>query len=414
VQKYVAGLRKVLEPGRSRQSAFEVLTWSEAGYTLHAPALAVDSQVFTEQVHLAAGHRARGHHPEAAATLRAALGLWRAEPLAGLSGDVFAGERQRLEDVRAAALEALAESDLELGQVNLMLPRVLPEDPALQPDPPPAPAVKLDRPGGAAPVSRPTGRWQSPAGGQGSPPEFGADQPGAFGPSAGPWVGYTHTPPSPAPGRRRAPLWLRLLLVAVPVLTFGAATCAAIALFAALRRSWWLALAAAGYLAVFAVGASVLGDEGSMTPTDDALFALNLVITIFGGMVHLAVLMFAAPPNRPSRLTLDTVAKRSLARQLVIEFPAAAQLLAVGRPDMPRALDDGGLIDVNAVSFAVLSGLPGVGPQQAQHLITDRELNGPYDEPGDLVSREVLPATVVARLSDVLVAVPRMHRLGGG
>jgi DNA-binding winged helix-turn-helix (wHTH) protein len=54
VQKYVAGLRRILEPGRSPRTPGQLLTWTEAGYTLHVPPGGLDTDVFREHVALAA------------------------------------------------------------------------------------------------------------------------------------------------------------------------------------------------------------------------------------------------------------------------------------------------------------------------------------------------------------------------
>jgi hypothetical protein len=42
--------------------------------------------------------------------------------------------------------------------------------------------------------------------------------------------------------------------------------------------------------------------------------------------------------------------------------PAVAAELRIGRPDLPRNFDDGGLIDVNTVPAQVLSRLLGLRP----------------------------------------------------
>jgi competence protein ComEA len=44
----------------------------------------------------------------------------------------------------------------------------------------------------------------------------------------------------------------------------------------------------------------------------------------------------------------------------------------------------GGLVDVNTASLAELETLPGIGPALAQRIVTHREQQGPFREPGDL------------------------------
>lgn len=45
----------------------------------------------------------------------------------------------------------------------------------------------------------------------------------------------------------------------------------------------------------------------------------------------------------------------------------------------------GGTIDINRATAAELEGLPGVGPATAQKIVEDRETNGPFTKPEDLM-----------------------------
>ena len=46
---------------------------------------------------------------------------------------------------------------------------------------------------------------------------------------------------------------------------------------------------------------------------------------------------------------------RREARRLQQDNPVLAQELKIGRPDLPRGYDDGGLVDVNHVPAAILA-----------------------------------------------------------
>src|SRR4051812_23132748 len=83
VQKYVAGLRRILEPGRSPRSPGQLLTWTEAGYTLHVPPGSLDADVFRDHLVRA---RAAADRADATRYIRSALALWRGDALAGLRG----------------------------------------------------------------------------------------------------------------------------------------------------------------------------------------------------------------------------------------------------------------------------------------------------------------------------------------
>ncbi|MFD0817649.1 BTAD domain-containing putative transcriptional regulator, partial [Micromonospora zhanjiangensis] len=116
VQKYVAGLRRVLEPDRSPRTPGQLLTLTDAGYLLRIDPEAVDAERFERGVQRARAAFAAGRPAEAVAGFRAVLEMWRAEPLAGLSGSFFEATRVRLTEARATAVESLAETELALGR----------------------------------------------------------------------------------------------------------------------------------------------------------------------------------------------------------------------------------------------------------------------------------------------------------
>ena len=125
VQKYVAGLRRVLEPHRSPRTPSRLLTLQPAGYQLAVEPGRLDADAFATQVRRAAAAAEAGSLDEAARQLAAALGRWRGEPLAGLSGPVFESARQRLADRRAAASELRAEVLLQSGRHADLLPELV-------------------------------------------------------------------------------------------------------------------------------------------------------------------------------------------------------------------------------------------------------------------------------------------------
>jgi DNA-binding SARP family transcriptional activator len=124
VQKYVAGLRRILEPGRSPRTPGQLLTWTEAGYALNVPGGGLDAGVFHDRVAQARSARLAGRPADAAVHLRAALDLWRDEALAGLRGSFFDTARDRLAEDRAAAFEESAQIELDLGQHARLVPEL--------------------------------------------------------------------------------------------------------------------------------------------------------------------------------------------------------------------------------------------------------------------------------------------------
>ncbi|MET7419149.1 BTAD domain-containing putative transcriptional regulator [Dactylosporangium sp. NPDC005555] len=116
LQKYIAALRRLLEPDRSPRTPSRLLTLDDAGYRLAIDPAAVDVTVFEAYVDTAAAAHAAGRDEDAADGFRAGLRLWKGEPFAGLSGPVFEAVRVRLGERRVSASEALAEIRLGRGE----------------------------------------------------------------------------------------------------------------------------------------------------------------------------------------------------------------------------------------------------------------------------------------------------------
>ena len=86
-----------------------------AGYGLRPGRL--DATEFEQLIETARAHRESRRHEEALTSLDEALALWRGPALAGVDvGDAAVIERDRLEDLRVAAVEDRAESMLALGR----------------------------------------------------------------------------------------------------------------------------------------------------------------------------------------------------------------------------------------------------------------------------------------------------------
>lgn len=125
VQRFVGGLRRALDPDRT-----SLIALTAGGYVLRAGADVVDAGRFRAAVARACAGQRTGDLEGATREVRHALGLWRDEPLAGLTGAVFASVRARLTEERAHAAQLLAEPTGE---------RPVPPDPAPAPAPAPAP-----------------------------------------------------------------------------------------------------------------------------------------------------------------------------------------------------------------------------------------------------------------------------------
>ena len=116
LQTYVSNLRRALEPGRPARALSRVLVSQPPGYRLVVGAGDLDAARFAALAE--EGHRLleAGRPAAAARVLREGLGLWRGPALAEVADEGFAqAERNRLEELRVAALEDRLAADLDLG-----------------------------------------------------------------------------------------------------------------------------------------------------------------------------------------------------------------------------------------------------------------------------------------------------------
>ncbi|HEU4488862.1 MAG TPA: BTAD domain-containing putative transcriptional regulator [Actinomycetota bacterium] len=117
LQVYISGLRKALEPDRSRGAPAQVVVSRASGYELAVSPEQVDLLRFEQLVREGRAAASSGDHAAAAELLRLALRLWRGPALADFAYAPFAqGEIARLEELRLAVLEERIEADLALGR----------------------------------------------------------------------------------------------------------------------------------------------------------------------------------------------------------------------------------------------------------------------------------------------------------
>ncbi|WP_141658793.1 helix-hairpin-helix domain-containing protein [Carbonactinospora thermoautotrophica] len=159
------------------------------------------------------------------------------------------------------------------------------------------------------------------------------------------------------------------------------------------------------------------------------LAVFGLMLSWAGGTAHAAVvgdrLITAPRPARPTpappgpapippQASVDPAVARALARRtrreearrLLASDPSLARELGIGRPDLPRQYDDGGLIDVNHVPAEILVRELGFPPQAAAQVVLARETRGPFTELPELEVYANVPADVLARVADRLLFLP--------
>lgn len=208
-------------------------------------------------------------------------------------------------------------------------------------------------------------------------------------------------PPAARPPRFRAKAWL-LLTLPLGLTTFAAFGYIGIR---ARRRRW---LAWAGVYAATLAGWLVLDTPAHPSGAARGLGAALWLVTWVGGGVHAVVVSNDAvrrihgtedPRVAAAKARIE---RRAEGRRLLASQPALARELGVGRPDVPGA-DDFGLIDVNHVPAAALTGLPGITVDLARRIVAEREQAGGFSSAEDLGVLLDLPPATVDKLRDQAV-----------
>lgn len=197
----------------------------------------------------------------------------------------------------------------------------------------------------------------------------------------------------------------------LPALSFGTLAPVPIVHAAARLRSGRLWASAAGYVAATLAMALLflLSPETAEDATDvPGTVGLVLMLTLMtGGTVHALLLrrrVFQPRHQDDPALAaaLARRARRGEAIAIVERDQALAIELCIGRPDLPRQYDDGGLIDVNHVPPQVLVHELGIDPGDAAKVIAAREHIGGFTGPSELIAY-ALPPAAVDRVRDRLI-----------
>ena len=201
-------------------------------------------------------------------------------------------------------------------------------------------------------------------------------------------------PPRPTRTRRS---FGTILWALIPLLSLGLLTPVPFA-HAAVRlgeRRLWVVTA------VYAIG-SLLLIVGAFLPEGgwgDALFGTLVLVLMTAGTTHALLLrgrVFAPPPIQPAMAAaLTAKQRRKDARAIAARDVALARELCIGRPDLPRQFDDGGLVDVNHVPAQVLVDRLALSSAQAGQVVEARDRLGGFAGPEELIAfTELTPDTV--------------------
>jgi hypothetical protein len=101
----------------------------------------------------------------------------------------------------------------------------------------------------------------------------------------------------------------------------------------------------------------------------------------------------------------EDLERRKGARHLVATNPELARDLRIGRPDLPREYDDGGLVDVNHVPADVLAAKLGLTPTEGSDVLAARDKLGKFTSADELCAYTALSPDRVDELRDVMIFI---------
>ncbi|WP_173096772.1 ComEA family DNA-binding protein [Actinomadura verrucosospora] len=214
-------------------------------------------------------------------------------------------------------------------------------------------------------------------------------------------------PLPPPPPQPNGVLWAIL-----PFLTFGFATPGTFLYAAVKRGSWNYGVAAAGY------GLGLAGMMAALNTDNAFLIVLGtiLLLTMWpAGTAHAFAVRRKVYPREVPRSHHNENAveyakyRRGLradARAIVADDPALAHELRIGRPDVPRAYDDGGLVDANHAPAEIIAALPGMTEELAERVVAHRDEHGTFVSVEEMAVDCDLPPAIIPQLAEYTIFLP--------
>jgi hypothetical protein len=236
------------------------------------------------------------------------------------------------------------------------------------------------------------------------------------------------TPPAPreggpAPYEPRVPsdtmppgrAALSVSWAALPFLTLGWATPFTFAAAALWRRTPHVVTAALVYVGVFALQIVVYPDIGH-DHRSRAVFGACVLVQAIVACAHAFIIrrrVFDPSGTEgmgSNEAAIEWVRRQRLLRQKARELaqgdPGLARELRIGRPDLPRRYDDGGLVDVNHAPVPSLETLPGITYELAARIERVRAEVGGFTSAEELSAVAALPPALTADLAEFGLFLP--------
>ena len=230
--------------------------------------------------------------------------------------------------------------------------------------------------------------------------------------------------PRPAARSRRGRRLTRVLWTLVPLCSVGILACVPFFALAVATKKFKDWCVTAGYFVGTVLMFVVLAQGSPTTAPDQTASSADsigggLILLLMGvGSVH-TWLVYRQPaaepaPWPPAAPAMDAnaravararaaVQRRAEARQIALTDPILARDLRIGRPDLPREYDDGGLVDVNHVSAEVLAESLGWTLADAEAVTAARAQTNGFSSVAELTAYVALDPYRVDAVADLLV-----------
>ncbi|MGY1753827.1 helix-hairpin-helix domain-containing protein [Blastococcus sp. SYSU D01042] len=164
------------------------------------------------------------------------------------------------------------------------------------------------------------------------------------------------------------------------------------------------------YLVVLAVLNPRRPDGTYASEALNGLLGASALIVIIAGCVQLRGLRRrvyggggVVPVQRDPAVAraLEGSGRREEARQLIARDPGIRRELGVGRPDLGRGYDDGGLIDLNTAPATLIAQVCGIDRSHAEAIVAGREARGgTFFNIGEVLVEGPLPPHVQDQLRE--------------
>lgn len=153
-----------------------------------------------------------------------------------------------------------------------------------------------------------------------------------------------------------------------------------------------------------------VGTTGNLLTSAAAIMGLVVVVVACVQQVKLRrELLGLAPAERSGEDPALAAAfaareRRTEARKLVASDPLIARDLRIGRPDLARNYDDGGLVDLNSAPAAVIASVCGLDAATADAIVDIRTTVGGFAAVDDVAT--VVPYSALDRVRDRAIVLP--------